>query len=135
VALASPDRQTYALLGDLSLLHDATALVRGPAEPVPDLCLVVVDNDGGGIFGLLEPGAAEHAAAFERVFGTPHGVDLAALCQATGTGYQQCDGTAEAVAAALAPAPGVRLVHVRTDRRSARALHGQLRAAADAALG
>ena len=75
----------YALMGDLTFLHDSTGLVIGPAEPRPDLTIVVVNDDGGGLFTQLEQGAAEHAAVFERVFGTPHGVDLAALCAATGT--------------------------------------------------
>jgi 2-succinyl-5-enolpyruvyl-6-hydroxy-3-cyclohexene-1-carboxylate synthase len=135
VALASPGSPTYALLGDLSLLHDATGLVVGPDEPAPDLCVLVVDNDGGGIFGLLEPGAPEHAHAFERVFGTPHGVDLGALCAATGVGYQDVDGSPGSLAAAVRPVAGRRVVHVRTDRTRARDLHARLRAAAAAALG
>jgi hypothetical protein len=76
------DGPAYALLGDLTLLHDTSGLVIGPDEPRPDLTIVVLNDDGGGIFGLLEQGAPEHADAFERVFGTPHGVDLAALCAA-----------------------------------------------------
>ncbi len=75
----------YALMGDLTFLHDANGLLVGPGEPRPDLTIVVVNNDGGAIFGLLEQGGAEHAAAFERVFGTPHGADLRALCAASGT--------------------------------------------------
>jgi len=66
------------------LLHDATGLVIGPDEPRSDLLLVVLNDGGGGLFGLLGQGAPEHAAAFERVFGTPHTVDLVALCAATG---------------------------------------------------
>ncbi len=124
---------TYALLGDLTFLHDANGLVLGPDEPRPDLCLVVVDNDGGAIFGTLEQGAAGHEAAFERVFGTPHGVDLAALCAATRTPCTTVT-TVEELRAALAPAPGLRVVHVRTDRRAAVALHEQLRAAVREAL-
>jgi 2-succinyl-5-enolpyruvyl-6-hydroxy-3-cyclohexene-1-carboxylate synthase len=118
----------YALMGDLTFLHDTTGLLIGPAEPRPDLTIVVVNNDGGGIFGLLEQGGPEHAASFERVFGTPHGADLAALCAATGTGYARA-GTRTELAEALRPEPGLRVVEVRTDRQGDRELHARLRAA------
>jgi 2-succinyl-5-enolpyruvyl-6-hydroxy-3-cyclohexene-1-carboxylate synthase len=124
----------YALLGDLTLLHDANGLVLGPAEQRPDLALVVVNNDGGAIFGTLEQGSAEHAATFERVFGTPHGVDLAALCAATRTPHVRVDDLV-GLDAALRPAPGLRVVEVRTDRTDAVALHRALGEAVAAALG
>ena len=126
-------RPAHALLGDLTLLHDANGLVLGPREPHPDLTLVVVNNDGGGIFGLLEQGGPEHAEAFERVFGTPHGVDLAALCAATGTPHV-CVDEVGALDAALAPAAGLRVVEARTDRAAAVALDRALREAVAAAL-
>jgi 2-succinyl-5-enolpyruvyl-6-hydroxy-3-cyclohexene-1-carboxylate synthase len=128
-ALAHPG-PGYALLGDLTLLHDTTALVIGPDEPRPDLTLVVLNDRGGGIFSLLEQGAPEHAVAFERVFGTPHQVDLAVLGAALGLGHVEvdlADGTA--VGKALAPEPGLRLVEVRADRAALRAGHERLRAA------
>ena len=75
-ALAHGGGPAYALMGDLTFLHDSTGLVIGPGEPRPDLTIVVVNDDGGGLFTLLEQGAPEHAAVFERVFGTPHGADL-----------------------------------------------------------
>lgn len=115
----------YALLGDLTFLHDANGLLLGPHERRPDLCLVVVNDDGGGVFHLLEQGAPEHAPAFERVFGTPHGVDLNALCAATGTPYERADDLA-ALRTALAPRPGLRVVEVRVERRDRRDLHGRL---------
>ncbi|MCW2779044.1 MAG: 2-succinyl-6-hydroxy-2,4-cyclohexadiene-carboxylic acid synthase/2-oxoglutarate decarboxylase, partial [Frankiales bacterium] len=125
--------QSYALLGDLTFLHDANGLVLGPHEPRPDLCVVVVSNDGGAIFGTLEQGGAGHEAAFERVFGTPHGVDLAALCAATRTPHVR-PTTRDELRAALRPAPGLRVVEVRTDRHDAVALHARLVAGVAAAL-
>jgi 2-succinyl-5-enolpyruvyl-6-hydroxy-3-cyclohexene-1-carboxylate synthase len=119
----------YALLGDLTFLHDANGLVIGPGEPRPDLTIVVVNNDGGAIFGLLEQGAPEHGPAFERVFGTPHGADLAALCAATRTPYRLV-GSTEELAAALGAPTGIRVVEVRTDRREAVELDAAITAAA-----
>ena len=124
---------TLALLGDLTFLHDANGLIIGPGEPRPDLVIVVVNNDGGAIFGLLEQGAPGYEQAFERVFGTPHGVDLQALCAATGTAYTLV-GTRQELRASLEPAPGLRVVEVRSDRRAAVDLDGVLKAAVTAAL-
>ena len=124
---------TLALLGDLTFLHDSNGLVIGPDEPRPDLTIVVVNNDGGAIFGLLEQGAPEYAEAFERIFGTPHGVDLASLCAATGTPHILAASRQELRDALVGK--GIRVVEVRTDRASAIHLDGQLRAAVAAALG
>ena len=123
----------YALLGDLSFLHDANGLVLGPQEPRPDLTIVVVNNGGGAIFGLLEQGGEAYAGAFERIFGTPHGVDLEALCAATATTHVLA-ATREELRTALVPAAGIRVVEVRTDRQAAMDLDRTLRAAVAGAL-
>jgi 2-succinyl-5-enolpyruvyl-6-hydroxy-3-cyclohexene-1-carboxylate synthase len=123
----------YALIGDLTFLHDSTGLVIGPDEPRPDLTVVVVNDDGGGLFTLLEQGEPAHADAFERIFGTPHGVDLGALCAATRTPYARADSL-HGLRDQLVPGRGIRVVEVRTDRRETRDLHGRLRAAVHAAL-
>ncbi|MGQ0719187.1 MAG: 2-succinyl-5-enolpyruvyl-6-hydroxy-3-cyclohexene-1-carboxylic-acid synthase [Pseudonocardiales bacterium] len=123
----------YALVGDLTFLHDANGLLAGPDEPRPDLTVVVANDDGGGIFGLLEQGAPEHAGAFERVFGTRQGTDLAALCAAHHVPHILVQ-PAELVAA-LSAAPGVRVLEVRTERAGLRALHERIRAAVVVAVG
>lgn len=129
-ALAHPG-PTSALLGDLTFLHDTTGLVIGPDEPRPDLAIVVLNDRGGGIFTLLEQGAAQHAGAFERVFGTPHTVDLAALCAATGVPHSTA--TVDGIADAL-DGKGLRVVEVRSDRSTLRAEHAALHAVVSAAI-
>jgi 2-succinyl-5-enolpyruvyl-6-hydroxy-3-cyclohexene-1-carboxylate synthase len=124
---------SYALIGDLTFLHDASGLLTGTAEQRPDLTIVVLNDDGGGIFSLLEQGAPEHSESFERVFGTPHGADLGALC----AGYQVPHRVAETLTefrAALRPAPGLRVVEVRVDRSRHRDLHARVRSAVSSAV-
>jgi 2-succinyl-5-enolpyruvyl-6-hydroxy-3-cyclohexene-1-carboxylate synthase len=132
-ALAHGGGPAYALMGDLTFLHDSTGLVIGPGEPRPDLTIVVVNDDGGGLFTLLEQGAPEHAAVFERVFGTPHGADLRALCAATSTPYDEARSLDELRGQLGAPV-GLRVVEVRIDRACSRDLHARLRTAVAEAL-
>jgi 2-succinyl-5-enolpyruvyl-6-hydroxy-3-cyclohexene-1-carboxylate synthase len=134
LALARPGEPTYALLGDLTFLHDANGLLAGPQEPRPDLTVVVVNDDGGGIFTLLEPGEPERADDFERVFGTPTGTDLASLCAAHGVRHQHVDDAAALARAVGARPDGVQVVEVRLDRSAHRGAHGALREAVAAAL-
>jgi 2-succinyl-5-enolpyruvyl-6-hydroxy-3-cyclohexene-1-carboxylate synthase len=134
VALASTV-PTYALLGDLTFLHDSGGLLIGPDEPKPDLTLVVVNDDGGGIFTLLEPGEPERSADFERVFGTPTGTNLAALCAAHGVAHQRVDDRKALVDAVAQRPHGLRVLEVAVDRAGHRAAHDRLRRVATEALG
>jgi 2-succinyl-5-enolpyruvyl-6-hydroxy-3-cyclohexene-1-carboxylate synthase len=72
----------------------------------------VVNNDGGGIFSSLEQAAFPDS--FERVFGTPHGADFAALAAAAGLPYMRLDQSADLPA--VLTGTGIRLVEVRTNR-------------------
>ncbi|TCO49330.1 2-succinyl-5-enolpyruvyl-6-hydroxy-3-cyclohexene-1-carboxylate synthase [Kribbella antiqua] len=120
---------TYALIGDLAFLHDSNGLVIGPDEPRPDLRIVVVNDNGGGIFSTLEQGDPTHATHFERIFGTPHHTNLEALCAATSTPYHLAE-TPEALRAALTPTvAGIDVIEARISRTTHRPLNEALVAA------
>jgi 2-succinyl-5-enolpyruvyl-6-hydroxy-3-cyclohexene-1-carboxylate synthase len=122
----------FALMGDLTFLHDLTGLLLGSGEPAPDLTVVVPDNDGGGIFAQLEPGQERYAADYDRVFGTPHGRDLVAVAQSLGWAASTVS-SADELPRALGLG-GPRVLVVRTDQRAEAELAGRLREAAAGAL-
>ncbi len=128
---------TVALVGDLAFLHDDHGLRRTPGEPVPDLTVVVVDNNGGGIFSQLEQGGPQFSDTFERVFGTPHDLDLVAVARANGavaTSVTTLTQLVEALSRARAT-PGVHVLVARVDSRAAdQAWLQEVAAAVDAAL-
>jgi 2-succinyl-5-enolpyruvyl-6-hydroxy-3-cyclohexene-1-carboxylate synthase len=130
VATARVGAPTVGLLGDLALLHDTNGLA-GVAAAGLDLVLVVVDNDGGGIFSFLPQHGDLPAERFEQLFGTPHGIDLALLAAAHGAVTHLAESTAEVLAAvAVAQAAGgLHVVVARTDRGANVALHEELFAA------
>ena len=126
-----------AVLGDLAFLHDHNGLLVGADEPRPDLVVVVIDNDGGGIFHQLEQGRAEYADSFERVFATPLGRDLVAMARAVGLPARRVMDLAEldeALEEALA-AGGVNVVVATVpDRAGEAALLDRVRDAVVAGL-
>ncbi|MCU1613314.1 MAG: 2-succinyl-6-hydroxy-2,4-cyclohexadiene-carboxylic acid synthase/2-oxoglutarate decarboxylase [Frankiales bacterium] len=122
----------FALMGDLTFLHDLQGLLTGDGEARPDLTVVVPDNDGGGIFAQLEPGRERYARDYRRLFGTPHGRDLVAVATALGWAASAVTGAGD-LRAALALG-GPRVVVVRTDQRAEAELAGRLRDAAARAL-
>ncbi|WP_449650689.1 2-succinyl-5-enolpyruvyl-6-hydroxy-3-cyclohexene-1-carboxylic-acid synthase [Tessaracoccus sp.] len=120
VALAT-GRPTTVLLGDLTLQHDLGALVAPTLEPCGDMRVVVVHDDGGAIFSSLEQGGSDYEVAFERVFGTPQGVDLAAVATALGWRSTSVTDGAALTVALREPVRGRHLVvaHVSRDGRRA----------------
>ncbi|GAA4932262.1 2-succinyl-5-enolpyruvyl-6-hydroxy-3-cyclohexene- 1-carboxylic-acid synthase [Streptomonospora halophila] len=119
----------YALLGDLAMLHDQNGLVLGLGEPRPDLALVAVNNDGGGIFSGLEQ--AGHPR-FERLFGTPHGVSMERVAQMADVPYTHLEWASDLPKALLGE--GLRIVEVCTGRADSAALRRTVQQAVEAAL-
>jgi 2-succinyl-5-enolpyruvyl-6-hydroxy-3-cyclohexene-1-carboxylate synthase len=128
------------VVGDLSFLHDLNALVAARLHGL-SATIVLVDNDGGGIFSFL-PQATTDApevglpAHYEELFGTPHGIDVGPIVEALG-GECRAPGPGQ-LRAALADSlagPGVQVIAVKTDRARNVELHRQAAAAVSAALG
>ena len=122
IALGRPRAaRSIAYLGDLTFLHDSNGLLTGRGQRRPDLTFVVLSDDGGAIFSTLEQGDRRYAGAFERVFATPHGTDLGALCAAHHTAYERVDDLGRLAAALAEPPSGIRVLEVpvsRADRRA-----------------
>jgi 2-succinyl-5-enolpyruvyl-6-hydroxy-3-cyclohexene-1-carboxylate synthase len=119
------------LVGDLAFVHDANALV-GLASRDVDLRIVVVDNDGGGIFSFLPQASLLDRTRFEQLFGTPLGADLLGLAAAHGIGARTVT-VADELAAQLAE-PGPWMVRVPSERPANVDAHRRLHAAVAAAL-
>jgi 2-succinyl-5-enolpyruvyl-6-hydroxy-3-cyclohexene-1-carboxylate synthase len=121
--------RTVALIGDLTFVHDSSGLLIGPTEPVPAQLTIVVSNDnGGGIFELLEQGDPRFSDVSSRIFGTPHDVDVGALCRAYHVDSRQIE-VDELGSALDESAGGLRVLEVKADRSSLRQLHAAIKAA------
>lgn len=126
LALAAPG-PVAVLVGDVAMLHDTNALLGLVSRNV-DLTVVVVDNDGGGIFSFLPQAGALPTDRFEELFGTPHGVDLTALAIAHNLEALVVEdlGSLAGVIESSAGHPGTTVVVVRTRRDANVVVHSRL---------
>ena len=115
LGIASHRKETIAVLGDLGFLHDLTGLIHKEAI---NLKIFVINNDGGGIFSTL---AQRGVDGFEDVFGTPHGLDPAAIAQSMGIPAKTIGSQKELITEISAPVQGVSVVVVNVPNREANA--------------
>ena len=130
VALSSKS-PTALLIGDIAMLHDSNGLlnlIRRDAQ----LKIIVIDNEGGGIFSFLPQAQAMEGDQFEQLFGTPHSVDFAALAKTHGIAFTWVATEGELRRELGNPATS--MIGVRTDRSKNVDDHNALYSAVAAAL-
>ena len=121
------------VIGDLALYHDMNGLLAAKLHAL-DVTVVVINNDGGGIFSFL-PQAAQ-PAHFEQLFGTPHGLEFEPVAALYGARYHRADDRTalkRAVATGVAGG-GLHIVELHTNRARNVVLHREAWAAVADAL-
>jgi 2-succinyl-5-enolpyruvyl-6-hydroxy-3-cyclohexene-1-carboxylate synthase len=114
-------KRTVLLMGDIAFLHDLGGLNLGEGQDQPNLTIVVLDNNGSGIFSQLEQGADEYKEHYEKVFGTPHGKDLWVIAESLGIPAKQVTTKTELKFAleSFEKLPGIKVIVCLTGDRSA----------------
>jgi 2-succinyl-5-enolpyruvyl-6-hydroxy-3-cyclohexene-1-carboxylate synthase len=112
-------KRTVLLMGDIAFLHDLGGLNLGEEQDAPNLTVVVLDNNGSGIFSQLEQGAAEYQEHYEKVFGTPHGKDLWVIAESLGIPAKQVSTKTEFKFAlqSFEKTPGIKVIVCLTGQR------------------
>ena len=132
-AAAATGQPVVLLIGDVALAHDIGGLLAAPRLKL-DLTIVLLNNDGGGIFDFLP--VSRLGDAFEQHVATPHGLEFARAAALYGCAYERPVNLAD-LRDAVRRSTGSRgtcIIEVRTDRRANLGLHRTLTDAAAAAL-
>jgi 2-succinyl-5-enolpyruvyl-6-hydroxy-3-cyclohexene-1-carboxylate synthase len=124
---------TAVLLGDVAFLHDSNGLLGAASRDI-DLVCVVVDNDGGGIFSFLPQARTLPTDRFERLFGTPHGLDLPTLAAAYGVEAHAVGVDLASQVRVAFEKGGIHVLVARTDRNANVEVHRHLDDAVAAAV-
>ena len=111
MGIATKFERAYALLGDLTFLHDISALVNLPEV---NLTIFVIDNNGGGIFSTLPQAGV---AGFETIFGTPHNHDIAKIVRGFGLPADRVKTSADIQQIIAHQSPGIEVVVVEVPNR------------------
>ena len=113
------------VLGDLSFFHDLNGLLAARFHGL-NLTIILINNDGGGIFSFLPQAAyPEH---FEQLFGTPTGLDFRLAVEMYGGQYQKIanwEQFRKSVQRGIT-AGGLHVIEVPTERASNVSMHRKL---------
>jgi 2-succinyl-5-enolpyruvyl-6-hydroxy-3-cyclohexene-1-carboxylate synthase len=122
-AAAAEGKRVVVLTGDVAALHDANALELIGRESLP-VTIVVINNDGGGIFSFLPQAGTVDQERFDAAFATPHGRSLVEIADAFGVPAEPLSSPGQL--AEVMAAPGPMLVEAHTDRQENVAVHRRL---------
>ena len=117
MGIATHHDETYAIIGDLAFLHDISALANQSKDV---LTIIVIDNNGGGIFSTL---TQRGVAGFEKLFGTPHDLDLARICTGFGVSNEIVTSPRELEIALQRIHPTLHVIIAKTPGREENADH------------
>jgi 2-succinyl-5-enolpyruvyl-6-hydroxy-3-cyclohexene-1-carboxylate synthase len=132
-AASKPGEPTILVIGDLSFFHDQNGLLAARLHHL-NLVIILVNNDGGGIFSFL-PQAA-HPQHFEQLFGTPTGLDFRPIVQMYGGNFKRAESWPQfrqAINHGIISG-GLHIIEVKTERASNVQMHRQLWPTVEAAL-
>ena len=113
--IAREFQNTFAILGDLTFLHDISALANSASE---NIRIYVIDNNGGAIFSTLPQAGVDN---FDQLFGTPHNLDLAKVCAGFNVSVSSVSDMAELQSGLHKEVKGLEVVIVKVPTRQANA--------------
>lgn len=118
---------TVLVIGDLSFYHDMNGLLLAKLYNL-DMTIVVVNNDGGGIFSFLPQGEKEHEKHFEHLFGTPIGLDYEHAASLYGAQFSRAANWEEfrSMFVASQKQKGLNIIEINTDRVLNKTLHREV---------
>lgn len=114
--------QAYLLVGDLAFVHDINGLMAARSQK---LTILLINNDGGGIFSFLPQSTLEHDV-YETLFGTPQSLDFASLAAGYGISYTHAASIDELESIIGTPAEQTRIIEVRTNREENVIVHRKI---------
>ncbi|MEI6648603.1 MAG: 2-succinyl-5-enolpyruvyl-6-hydroxy-3-cyclohexene-1-carboxylic-acid synthase [Actinomycetes bacterium] len=120
MGIATRYERAYAIIGDLTFLHDVSALVNSPKI---NLTIFVIDNNGGGIFSTLPQAGVN---GFERIFGTPHNQDLPRIARGFGIPTDQVKSLSDIEKIIAHQSKGIEIVIVEVPDRESNAANLKL---------
>ena len=108
--------RNYAVLGDLTFLHDLSALANAITN---NLTIFIIDNNGGGIFSTLSHAGVD---GFDEIFGTPHNLNLLGIIESFGLSVEKVKGVSDIQRVLAESNKGLHFVIVEVPSRTSNAL-------------